>query len=334
MLRGPGRRLADPNGATTTLRVQPFAEQLDVDVLEPQRPGSDVVVWTSAGGRAAAVTGAGQPIAALQALLDAGRRVVVIDVFGQGPGPKNNRLVENRASAAFTFGYNSPLVVQRAHDTLAALRHARTLAGSTGRVTLVALDASVVGVGRTGSRARGRAGRRGGVCHRRIPLRLGHEPRGRGVSARRREVRRPARPAHARRTATAVAGRRDGGLGRPGERRLSRRRCVKGPDRVKGIGRRARCDAIAWVRWASSRRRHRATYATSCLRDCGVATTATRRCASRESTGSPCARTRRHGGRTPRLPPAACASSPTTRSWRCACSRRRDLPNANSRCRP
>jgi hypothetical protein len=140
-LRGPGRRLADPNGATTTLHVQPFAELLDVDVLEPQRPGSDVVVWTSAGGRAAAVTATGQPNAALQALLDAGRRVVVIDVFGQGRGPKDNRLVENRASAAYTFGYNSPLVVQRAHDTLAALRHARTLAGSTGRVTLVALDA-------------------------------------------------------------------------------------------------------------------------------------------------------------------------------------------------
>ena len=141
VLRGQGRRLADPGGATTTLRVQPFAEQVSVDVLEPQRPGPDVVVWTSAQGRAAAVNESGQPIAALQALLDAGRRVVVIDVFGQGPSPKNNRLVENRAAAAYTFGYNPPLVVQRAHDTLAALRYARSLAGSTGRVTLVALDA-------------------------------------------------------------------------------------------------------------------------------------------------------------------------------------------------
>ena len=140
VLRGPGRRLGDPKGATTTLRVQPFSEQLDVDVLEPEHPGSGVVVWTSAGGRAAAVTEAGQPIAALQALLDAGRRVVVIDVFGQGHGLNDNRLAENRASAAYTFGYNAPLVVQRAHDTLAALRHARTLAGSSGRVTLVALD--------------------------------------------------------------------------------------------------------------------------------------------------------------------------------------------------
>ena len=99
-----------------------------------------MVVWTSAGGRAAAVTGAGQPIPAVQALLDAGRRVVVIDVFGQAAGPGRNRLVDNRAAAAYTFGYNSPLVIQRAHDTLAALRHARTLAGPGGRVTLVALD--------------------------------------------------------------------------------------------------------------------------------------------------------------------------------------------------
>ena len=50
--------------------------------------------------------------------------------------------MENRAAAAYTFGYNSPLVIQRAHDTLAAVRHARTLAGPNGRVTLVALDGS------------------------------------------------------------------------------------------------------------------------------------------------------------------------------------------------
>jgi len=140
VLRGPGRRLADPNGPTTTLRVQPSAEQVNVDLLVPERPGPDVVVWTSALGRAAATNEAGQPVAALQALLDAGRRVVAIDVFGQGVGATGNRLVANHASAAFTYGYNSPLVVQRAHDTLAALRYARTLAGPNGRVTLVALD--------------------------------------------------------------------------------------------------------------------------------------------------------------------------------------------------
>ena len=140
VLRGPGRRLADPNGATTTLHVQSFAEQVNVDLLVPERPGHDVVVWTSAQGRVAATTGAGEPVAPLQALLHAGRRVVSIDVFGQGPGPAGNRLVKNHASAAFTYGYNSPLVVQRAHDTLAALRYARTLAGPNGRVTLIALD--------------------------------------------------------------------------------------------------------------------------------------------------------------------------------------------------
>jgi dienelactone hydrolase len=139
-LRGPGRRLADPNGSTTTLRVRPFAEQVNVDLLVPERSGLDVVVWTSAQGRVAATTGAGEPVASLQALLHAGRRVVSIDVFGQGPGPTDNRLVKNHASAAFTYGYNSPLVVQRAHDTLAVLRYARTLAGPNGRVTLVALD--------------------------------------------------------------------------------------------------------------------------------------------------------------------------------------------------
>jgi dienelactone hydrolase len=140
VLRGAGRRLGDPNGGTTTLRVRPSGEQVHVDLLEPQRPGKEVVVWTSALGRSAAATTAGQPVAALQSLLEAGRRIVVVDVFGQGAGVMSNRLVTNRAAAAFTFGYNAPLVIARAHDTLAALQYARTLAGADGRVILVALD--------------------------------------------------------------------------------------------------------------------------------------------------------------------------------------------------
>ncbi len=140
VLRGPGRGLADPSGPTTTLKVQPHAELVAVDLLEPARPGNDVVVWTSAGGRAAAATASGQPVAAVQRLLDAGCRVVVLEVLGQARGVAGNRLVDNRAAAAYTFGYNAPLVVQRAHDTLAAIRYARTLAGPSGRVTLVALD--------------------------------------------------------------------------------------------------------------------------------------------------------------------------------------------------
>ena len=125
--------------STTTLRVQPFAEQVDVDLLVPERFGPDVVVWTSAQGRAAAVTGRDSRLrlcrlCSMPAAEWSHRRVRT------GARRDGNRLVENHASAAFTFGYNSPLVVQRAHDTLAALRYARALAGPNGRVTLVALD--------------------------------------------------------------------------------------------------------------------------------------------------------------------------------------------------
>ena len=129
VLRGHGRRLADPNGATTTLARAAVCRASVVDVLEPQRPGSDVVVWTSAGGRAAAATEAGQPIAALAGTARRGPPCRGHRRVRAGAGRKDNRLVENRAAAAYTFGYNSPLVVQRAHDTLAALRHARSLAG-------------------------------------------------------------------------------------------------------------------------------------------------------------------------------------------------------------
>ena len=45
-------------------------------------------------------------MAALKDLLDAGHRVVSIDVFGRGPH-EGQSLVKDRASAAFTYGYNS-----------------------------------------------------------------------------------------------------------------------------------------------------------------------------------------------------------------------------------
>jgi hypothetical protein len=131
----------DPRGAAGTLRGAPYGEQVPYRVWGASRRSPNVVVVTSARGLA----GLGGPDGTwgpqVKALVDTGQRVVGFDVLGQGAGASAaNRLVENRASAAYTFGYNAPLVVRRAHDTLAALRYARTVAGPSGRVTLIALD--------------------------------------------------------------------------------------------------------------------------------------------------------------------------------------------------
>ena len=50
-----------------------------------------------------------------------------------------NRLVEGTPFAPYTYGYNSPLIIQRARDVLAALRYARSTATRT--VSLVGLGA-------------------------------------------------------------------------------------------------------------------------------------------------------------------------------------------------
>ncbi len=189
------------------LSVQPSDEQVSVDLLEPQRPGPDVVVWTSAEGRAGAATEAGQPIAVLQALLDAGRRVVVIDVFGQGTGREatgSSKIARRRPTPSATtrrWSCNARTTRWPRFAMLARwLDHRPRHAGGPRRPLL--------GVGRPGTRPCRRACRRGGVCHRRVPFRLGDRRRGCSVSARRGEVRRLASRAHACGAAAALARRR------------------------------------------------------------------------------------------------------------------------------
>ncbi len=123
-----------------TLHLDARGERVAFAIVSPRHQSSRAAVWTGSGGIAQALPG-GRPIPAIHQLVDSGYGVIVIDVLGQdADATTGNRLVANRNAAAFTFGYNRPLVAQRAHDVLAALRYARTLAGPSGRVTLVAAD--------------------------------------------------------------------------------------------------------------------------------------------------------------------------------------------------
>jgi hypothetical protein len=75
----------------------------------------------------------------ISSLLSRGQRVIVVAEPGSHDGPPRNRLVANRHAAAYTFGYNPPLVVERARRVIAALISARKAAEGQ-PVTLVALD--------------------------------------------------------------------------------------------------------------------------------------------------------------------------------------------------
>jgi hypothetical protein len=100
-------------------------------------PRGVVVVATSA--MAAPTADADAQLNALTgALRGAGMEVDVMHV-SRSDLPSTNRLVANRNAAAYTFGYNAPLAVDRAALLRAKLRDAQRV-GAAIPVTLVALD--------------------------------------------------------------------------------------------------------------------------------------------------------------------------------------------------
>jgi dienelactone hydrolase len=120
--------------------ITPFVE------AAPDRPNGNVVVWIDERGKEAIFDASGAPRPAIAALLTSGDTVLSVDVFLQGEFLKvpnaasKNRLVDGPPVAAFTYGYNAPLFIQRVHDVIAALRYARTR--SHAEVRLVGLGRS------------------------------------------------------------------------------------------------------------------------------------------------------------------------------------------------
>ena len=105
--------------------VTPFVE------LVPAAPNGEAIVWLDARGTAALLDGTGHPVPAVAEALKRGARVIGIDVFLTGAflaegQTAANRLVDGPKFAPYTFGYNPPLIVERVHDVMAALRFARS----------------------------------------------------------------------------------------------------------------------------------------------------------------------------------------------------------------
>ena len=128
------------------VRNATYGEETVIRTLVPADRRGDVAIWLGDRGRRSLTGDDGAPTPAVARLLAGGAVVVGIDLFRQGEDAvARNRTVDNpREAAAYTYGYNHPLLAQRAHDVLTLIACLR--AGAVGdlgrprRILLAALD--------------------------------------------------------------------------------------------------------------------------------------------------------------------------------------------------
>jgi hypothetical protein len=110
------------------IRNTTHGEEVAITLLEPDAWKGDVVIWLGDRGRRSLADDAGRPVAAVARLLAAGAAAVGADLFRQTEDPpaKNRTVREDREVAAYTYGYNHPLLAQRAHDVLTVLASLRS----------------------------------------------------------------------------------------------------------------------------------------------------------------------------------------------------------------
>ena len=98
--------------------------------LTPKSLTGTAVLWFDGNGKSALFNKEGQPTAAVQRLLKAGRVVVSADVLLTGellkPGEDANRQQVNDGYQGYTFGYNRPLLSNRVRDILTVIGWLKT----------------------------------------------------------------------------------------------------------------------------------------------------------------------------------------------------------------
>ena len=123
-----------------------FKEAVPISAIDSPKPNGHLVLWLTDSGKNGLFAD-GKPRVEVQRLLDSGATVIGIDLCLQGEfladasAPAKNRRVKNpREAAAYTYGYNDALLVQRVHDVFTVLQFLRSQAHPPRHVSLVALD--------------------------------------------------------------------------------------------------------------------------------------------------------------------------------------------------
>ena len=110
------------------VRNTTHGEEVTVTLLAPDAWKGEVVIWLGDRGRASLTDADGRPVAAVARLLAAGAAVAGVDLFRQSEDPpaRNRTVRSDREAAAYTYGYNHPLLAQRTHDVLTVFIWLRT----------------------------------------------------------------------------------------------------------------------------------------------------------------------------------------------------------------
>jgi len=147
-------------------------EEIPVVFCHPKAWNGKTVVWLTGEGKSGLFDADGGLTPAARKLVEGGSTLVGVDLLHQGessvdgqPLTRTPRVKNPREAAAYTFGYNPAVFVQRVHDVLSVVQYIRGHEKPSSRVSLVALD----GTAPIAAAARAQAGR--GLD--RVALRLG-----------------------------------------------------------------------------------------------------------------------------------------------------------------
>ncbi len=161
-------KLGDYSMSRFLIRNTAAKEELPAVMLKGSKTPDEsqkYVIWIDPQGKSGLFDETGKPTAAVRKLLDAGRTVVGVDLFGQGEFTKDGKPIAkarlNKYSndsdwakyAGYTFGYNHSVFAKRVHDILSTVAMLRDM--KPAQIDLMALG----GAGHWAAAARAQTGK-------------------------------------------------------------------------------------------------------------------------------------------------------------------------------
>jgi dienelactone hydrolase len=132
---------------TGLLRNTTYREAVPAVFCYPKDWNGKTVIWLSGEGKGALFAADGSLQAEVQKIVDSGATVLGLDMLYQGEFlkagetfTKTPKVKNPREAAAYTFGYNHSVFVQRTHDVLSAVKYITTHERPTKVITVVGVD--------------------------------------------------------------------------------------------------------------------------------------------------------------------------------------------------